>query len=202
KLIQLLRDADRPEGGAGELSFGLLAHLIEETGYVQVWGMVSLEKETLAVSSDDTLELFEPLYAGHRFADFLEGFGSDRPAAKNAHAKLAERLKVWEPELEYTAISLISSAWSVAPDLKPLLSLITERIDPVFRDLVVAREGARDRDQLARIARQLADVCPHAPVSIAAQIDSDWEKAEPHAAEWEKTYGDDPAVLEALSNRF
>ena len=66
--------AGRPPGDAGEPSWGVLAHLVRETRFVQVYRRLDFLRLRLSVPADDFWEQARPDVAGHRYRRFLETF--------------------------------------------------------------------------------------------------------------------------------
>jgi hypothetical protein len=120
----LLRDSQSQSSGSDEPSFGLLAHLIEETGFRHVWAALNFRVNMLGVPVEETLEEFAPLYAGHRFKDAILCFDPDREAVEEAKARLWSALQTFEPELEYTSLSLVSGETKLGMVLASILTRV------------------------------------------------------------------------------
>src|SRR5262249_37160692 len=66
-LLAALDRAGRPGGDGGEPSWGVLAHLVRETRFVQVYRRLDFLRFHLAVSAEDFWEDARPEVAGHRY---------------------------------------------------------------------------------------------------------------------------------------
>lgn len=199
KVVQSLRRA----GTLGEPSFGLLAHLVEDTGFTQVLALVTLER-TLAVPSDESREIFEPLYAEHRFADYIESAGSGGGTA-DVLARAWNEIEAWKADLGYTALPMLRAMQRKEPVQANILSrACVGRVDPLFNDLtgVVPAAAKAQIAVPATLIGLLSEVSPHSPQAMVARINADWQSLEQQSRELEEKYADEPEVLDAIANRY
>jgi tetratricopeptide (TPR) repeat protein len=201
-IHSLRRVADRTEP-----SFGLLAHLIEETGFMHVRAMIGLER-VLGVPSNETLAVFRPLYAEHRFSDYIELKGRERAIAADFIERIRKGLQSWQNELEYTALPLIRAMNSQRDQPARVTErAVLARIDPVFGDLtgiVPASSGGISVDlDFRMISRLLPAVSPHSPQAVIGKIaTTSGLPLDELVLAVEQNYADDADVLEAMANRL
>ena len=101
-LLDALAHADQP---AGEPSWAVLAHLVRETRFVQVYRRLDFLRLKLVVPVDEFWDHARPEVAGHRFRAFLETYAQ---SPQDARQTILALLKQLDPtDLECTAIPLI-----------------------------------------------------------------------------------------------
>ena len=73
-VLAALTEAGRPGHDGGEPSWGVLAHLVRETRFVQVFRRLDFLRNRLAVPVGDYWNEARTLIAGHRYYRYLESF--------------------------------------------------------------------------------------------------------------------------------
>ena len=91
-LVEALEHAGAPADDRGEPSWGVLAHLVRYTLFVQIYRRLHFLKGPLAVPVDDFWAAARPLVAGHRYRPFLESLALPPDEAARVLAEFAGRL--------------------------------------------------------------------------------------------------------------
>jgi tetratricopeptide (TPR) repeat protein len=206
KLTGILKQTARTAGDRAEPSLGILAALIEETGFVHAWRMADFMAYSLAVPADETIDLLRPLFEGHPYRKYIESLRRDRPASESILKQLAPAVDT--AELELTEGRMLSALGNTGRGFfeSTFYALAFFRFDPIYRDLT-RLVLSRNNDYMPHHKAELKAASPHAPVIIAGDIASALNMKMPqlaleHAAEWEKNYGSDSTVLAALSKLY
>ncbi len=157
--LAALDRAGRPPGDAGEPSWGVLAHLVRETRFVQVYRRLDFLRLRLSVPADDFWEQAKPDVAGHRYRRFLETFGG---SPQDAVRTLSELLRQLDPtDLECTAVPLIQQLLRLDQNKGPRIWMSAmSHCDAVVRDVSQLIEAAPTHEEVVKHARALLEIDP------------------------------------------
>lgn len=176
-------------------SWAVLADMLREVTFTQVWRMLDVQGRYLAVDCDPVLQRTRPLIQGHRFEKVLDSYGSqyDTDFVKDYHKWLNSR---------YTSVS----ALPIHEHIKKIFgenlgvgvgSTILESGDDFYEDL--ARRLAWKH---GLSSSRMYVVSPLWPAAVADTIAHNWRLAATHAAEWEETYADSTPIMMAFGRRY
>jgi hypothetical protein len=85
-LIASLKHAGAPEVDRGEPSLSALGHALEEIDFAQVMRRLEFEGHALAVSTRETIALYEPLCEAHPYAAYIDAYTNHRKEIEAAAA--------------------------------------------------------------------------------------------------------------------
>lgn len=176
-------------------SWMVLADMLREVTFTQVWRKLDFERHNLGVNCDDTLQHVRPLIQGHRFEKVLDTYGSkyDAAAISDYHRWLNSR---------YTSVSAL-------PIYKHMKKIIGEDKGVGVGSTILESCDNLYEEQVRRLAwthglaaTQMYVLSPFWPGSIADTILHDWKLASSRAAEWEEAYSDSTPVLMAFARQY
>ncbi len=195
--MQLPRDADLTEP-----SLQTAGNLIQDITFLHAWRRVDVERFVLAVNADATLDRYRPSLRGHPYESFIESHASDEQVVRDALIAQAKKLVV-DPHYETSTTSmLILLQQSGVEAAAAMRANVLRRCDLVFRDLLAFHRMGPTAELRQWAAQRLREICPNTPTTIAATVTSDWEYAASRAKAWEKEYATEPAVQDALGERY
>ena len=128
-LVEALERAGASADDRGEPSWGVLAHLVRETLFVQIYRRLHFLKGPLAVQADDFWAAARPLVAGHRYRPYLESLALPPNEAARVLAEFAGRLD--RTDLEFSEFPMIQALARAAPERGRSLAV---RLDAQRRD--------------------------------------------------------------------
>lgn len=175
--------------------WGVLADMLREVTFTQVWRKLDVERRYLGVNCDPTLQLVRPLIRGHRFEKILDTYGSkfDSDAIQDYHRWLNSR---------YTSVA----ALPIYEHLKEVIgenygigvgATILDSCDDFYEDL-----DRRLAWTHGLSSAKIYMASPFWPDAVAETIVNNWGLVSPHATEWEETYGDSVPIMMAFANRY
>jgi tetratricopeptide (TPR) repeat protein len=198
-LVEALGRAGAPGEDDGEPSWAVLGHLVRETRFVQVRRRLQFLRTVASLPAVDDWSATRPDLAGHPYRPYLETLTLPPGEAEQALNRLAEGLNV--TDLEVKQIEMLKALERARqPKAKYSWGIARGHCDSVALDLAQTIVGLPD-DAKAERAKALLAVSPFAPFAMATLIETDWDYAGPHAADWERRAGDNPAPLGALAKR-
>jgi tetratricopeptide (TPR) repeat protein len=199
-LLDALDRAGRPGGDDGEPSWGVLAHLVRETRFVQVYRRLDFLRFHLAVPAEDFWESARPEVAGHRYHRFLETFAqAPRDAARSLTALLNE---LDTTELECTSVPLLKVIISrdAARGTRAWMSTMSH-CDAVVRDVSQLIEAAPTTAEVLKHARALLEIDPRSAFAMLELVYFDWNANKDRVSAWLKLVGEAPPLLWALGKK-
>ena len=206
EFIHRLQQAAAASQDSGELSWTVLAELLRDVSFVQVWRVLNCEARWLGINADDSLEALKPLVEGHRLVQFIDNYSSDRPAAAAGLKSLDDSLNPWwlEPTAAPLATAIRSTFGSDKAEFGSgrygrLLTILSQHIDSTYEDLIRLPE-VLDPDE--NLTVRLQRVSPHWPATITWAFELNWENSQKNAAKWERTYSRNPAVRLSLARKY
>jgi tetratricopeptide (TPR) repeat protein len=181
------------------LSWAVLGRLGQETRFAQISRRLDFMLYRWSVPTKDFLQEAMPLVADHPYLPFLKTFGVDRAREQETFVKLirslpppfyetgqAVRLRVLQ-DLPANAHTTLDDIWTASSD-------------NIYRDFWLMVDFLAEKDQATYAQRALA-FSPHAPFAKAILIKTNWQVAEPKAADWEKDC-QHPRILFELGQRY
>jgi|GEM_PF-762545 len=201
KVISQFRRESLAGRDRREPSLSALAHLIEETGVVQVAWQLNAYKYWFGVPVENLVEPLQPLYMDHPYRQILQSYGWESTrfprALKDLEAVLAG------PDSLPTQVMLANHLYRSSASLYNRWRAYADRHgDIVAGDLLQAIKVTNATHYKISLAREFQKCSPHSPLLVDAIIRGDWKTAEPKAAEWEKRYADDPSIVQALGQAY
>ena len=198
--LEALDRAGRPPGDAGEPSWGVLAHLVRETRFVQVYRRLDFLRNKLVVPTDEFWREARSEVAGHRYRGYLETF-SQSPM-QNIR-KLSDQLQQVDPtDVELTFVPLLKEILRLDPAKGNQLFISSmSHCDLVVRDVSLLIEAAPTSGEVVRHARALLEVDPRSAFAMNQLAYFDWDANKEQVAVWLKAVGEAPALLWALGKK-
>lgn len=200
-MIQTLRDTGGADADPQELSWSVLAFLVEELSFNHAWREISFLHHILNTESDARRKLYMPLVRQPERRLYFEALGDDREQAADALTKLVETID--RANLTPAAEEMVDN-FSFAgrqKEFQDLKRLTLRHGDDIYRDLEAAVRARAVNDRFDEV-RELYESCPNVPVAVAAVARNDWEFHRQHAAMWEVRYPDVPEVLAAIADGY
>ena len=200
KLIGNLFEAGAIGQDRAEPSWTVLADLLKELSFVQTWRTLDVGANALAVSVDQTRIELLPLVKGHRFEKFIESFADDQSTATAQQTRLFNDFETWPIELPAAPMENALYYRLGREQYFKIVGAMHTHADPTYDDQV--RERVESFVNNYSVANHLRMASPHRPVSMACNIDHNWEFAKNHVDEWERMQGNNPNVLAALGKKY
>lgn len=198
-VVEALARSGTPGDDPREPSWGVLAHLIRETRFVQVYRRLSFLHDTWGVPVDEFWAAARPSVERHRDFPFLEVFVRPKADVLPSLTDYVDRLD--RTDLEVTAFPMVRWMGQFRiPKSADLRAFATSHADPVARDLALVLEWP-GRDS-ANVAARLLEVDPRSSFAMASLIAADWDGVKDHVPEWRKVVDDAPALLAALATHY
>ncbi len=199
-LVEALERAGASADDRGEPSWGVLAHLVRETLFVQIYRRLHFLKGPLAVQVDDFWAAARPLVAGHRYRPYLESLALPPNEAARVLAEFAGRLD--RTDLEFSEFPLIQElARPQPPKGVEAWQFAWMHNDGTVRDYSLGIEASDAKNEPV-LARALLELSPRSAFAMATLIDHDWDAVKDKVPAWEKEVGEAPALLVALGKRY
>ncbi len=185
---------------SGEPSWGVLAHLVRETRFIQVYRRLHFMSKAWSVPVDEYWADVRPFVADHRYRPFLETFalppGEFRePFGAFVNGFDPTDLDVHELDLMWSFSGFVTSRpphdWTYA----------MSHGDATVRDIsetILASRAA----QKAWGAERLLEVQPRSAFAMATLVEHDWARSEAKLPAWEKAAGESAALLGALGKHY
>jgi tetratricopeptide (TPR) repeat protein len=177
-------------------SWTILAELLRDVTFLQVWRQLDVEANALAVGSDQTLAALLPLIEGHPLERFAFSFASNSTEVTESLQQLCDSNVAATLELPAAPLAvrcfhkLNRQSWNV------LIRAMMSRADATFEDLNPRRRVSTSEDMNWGA---LLEVSPFQPASIVWSIEHQWETVQDKSREWEQTYRANPLVLKSLA---
>ena len=198
ELIEVLELAGASERDHVELTWAVLADLLRDVTFQQVWRQLDLEANALVVNSDLTLAELRPLVVGHRLEKFILSFTSDPNRVAELLTQLNQSMDVSLLELPAAPLSSRFYYRSSKALYDRAVMIIAKHGDQTFEDLKRRQMLAVDN----LFNGDLNSVSPFHPTSIVKMINENWDDVKDRAMEWERSYGKNPLVLQALAEKY
>jgi tetratricopeptide (TPR) repeat protein len=207
--VQLVSDlgAETAAGrDSSEPSLAVLGQMIQEIEFKGVIRRLELEGTVWAVQTEPTILMYHPLCEHHRYAAYLDVFGTAKEDKEKAAHELWEKIDPTELSSTETGIVIRIHHLDSTRGTQ-LLTVASRHLDPVFSDemigLWIGMGGQPDaravnHDYMKMIWRTSSKL----PVAYAIQIRRHWTQAKEFADAAEKDFDDDPIVLTALIERY
>ncbi|MBL9125075.1 MAG: hypothetical protein JNG90_15665 [Planctomycetaceae bacterium] len=204
ELIERLDQAADPARQPGEPSWSMLARLIDETTFVQLYRRIDFVRGSLGMPVDEMVKYAKPIAAEHPYHAFIDSQAIDyrrQPAKYWVHFK---DLDLYDVELP--AVSLIRGTWdtphkSRMQGRKAWLKAY-DHLDETNRELEIQLNNAEAKDRVFW-AKYLVGTSPHNPLAPATLIRNDWENAgDEQIAKWSADYAQQPLVTGALAKQY
>jgi tetratricopeptide (TPR) repeat protein len=207
KLIAALRDPAVSGGDRGEPSPAALADLIHDTSFIHAVRLLHMEQFALAVDTAETQIRLKPILKGHRYELFAGVFVRDQMAAAEALRTLQQTMDRDQLELPANTMLDVFKTYQSGRDtaeaaVAALGDVIVRHGNRVYGDLAGALRIHASEQVKRDAAAALREVSPGSPLGIAAAIRYDWDKSQTSAADWEREFPEDLAVLGALADRY
>jgi tetratricopeptide (TPR) repeat protein len=200
-LAEALDRAGAPAVDRGEPSWGVLAHLVRETLFVQTYYRLNFLKEWLSVPVDDYWANAGQLVVGHRYRPFLQSLALPSHEGGRILAELGGRLD--RGDLEFTAAPVFHELMRTKPPqgVEPW-QFAWMHNDATIHDYSLAIEGSEAKTH-AVLARTLLEINPRSDFAMAKLVEHDWDGVKDKVPAWEKELGDAaPALLGALGKHY
>jgi tetratricopeptide (TPR) repeat protein len=200
-LVEALQRAGEPGLDQGEPAWGVLAHVIRETRFVQVWRRLDFMRRVWSVPVDEFWADQRPHVLHHRYRPYLDVIALPAPDAVRALGELIETLDV--TALEHTESPMLRTLndRSSEPKARDAFVFGSLHVDFVARDLTRLMENTAESTQ-AQLGMKLLWTSPNNPYAMAKLVEHDWKYAKERFAVWEKEAGQTPVMLAALSKRY
>ena len=199
-MAEALDKAAAPGVDNGELSWGVLAHLIRETRFVLVWRRLKFMKEMWGVPVDEYWNQVRSDVAAHRYLPFLETYAL--PPRESWPKFLAFIDRVELTDLQKNAEDMNLLFWrSRSPRGRLATEMAWAHSDLTARERSLAQSN-EDAKYHATASREILMVSPFNPYARATLIDYEWDKVKANVKTWEKEAGDDPVVLGSIGWHF
>jgi tetratricopeptide (TPR) repeat protein len=205
-LVEALVSAGAPATDEGEPSSAALARIVQECTFVHVQRRADLIALKWGQDASRYAAAALPTLAGHRYAPLIEAYGQYRRGGAQVWGKALATIKPKDPELSALPMFTLMRGAVQAPDGPGSpWHLCTNSTDDVAWDMervctVLSRPRGNPNlpDHLAR----LKEISPHSPVVASIMIRSDWAAAEKLIPQWEKQFGDHPALIDSLAWKY
>ena len=195
KLMQALQGFEMLEQESGEPSLAVVGQLLREMSFIQVRREMSARRELLFEDTNERLQQLQPLLEKHLFRSLVNFNPTKDPGGFWAYRELDQQTMA--AHIESTEEPVI-----FATQYPPMIDKSLAHADRVFLDLLFKTRREKTDVGKRQAARDLRDVSPHAPATIAASIEHDWDYGAAHAAKWEQTFADNAQVQGALGKRY
>ncbi|MHC5539681.1 tetratricopeptide repeat protein, partial [Singulisphaera rosea] len=181
-----------------ELSWGVLAHVIRETRFVQVYRRLSFLHDTLGGPVGTYWATARRSVERHPNLPFLEVFVRPHVDVIPSLTDFVGRLD--RTNLEATARPMIRRMEDLhVPNASDLRGFATSHADSVARDLALELERGSNE---ATVAKNLLEVDPRSSFAMASLVEEDWDGVKDRVPEWRKIVDDAPMLLAALATHY
>jgi tetratricopeptide (TPR) repeat protein len=190
-----------------EPSLSAVAHSIEEINFAQLMRKLTIEHNELGLSVESTVDTLGPLVADHPDGGYLTSFTQDQKKIKAGAAAAVRKFKNYE----LTGKDVPIVKWIGLLTKRPRVASFWQRpgahVDLTLGDQMryvesglygSAKNGVIPAENLER----LWSTSDTLPVVIATRISRDWDHVKKEADKYERTYADDPLVMNALARRY
>lgn len=203
KLIAAFKANESTVGQQGQLTWPVLAQLMAEHSFLEVYIRTRFEKRILAFPPDEFLTLATPLYALHPMAAVLDSFRSDQNLVRRAIERAAS-IDLDTLEMQADELSLVRPAVASAEAQRRQQQVRTAaatHLDHTASDLLrryVVLTPERGKVETAIAYR----ISPHAPAIRNHMVVHHWDVVEPQLEGWLKAADRDASQLAALGVHF
>jgi tetratricopeptide (TPR) repeat protein len=208
KLVHALATADKTQKAQVEPSWGMLAALITEADFINVQRRAEFMCDWWGVETSDFVQRARPMFQDHPSAKLIDAYALGYQAsAEQTHAALQgvqlpdvtlralpllirlQRGKVDSPyKVSWFEVAFLHSS-TCATDLERRLDIYRTTPDP-------------QHTWKKPTAGILLEVSANAPLAMSTLIDGDWDSTQAKANEWEREFGEHPAVSAALGKKY
>lgn len=209
EAVRLLRQTTSDD--IGEPSWCVLATILEDAIFGQVWRELVFEQYALGVPISDSLARWQGLAGDH---PLKAAIAPPAPTATepNARGKATETAggSMRDFDFELREESLLGHAKPFAANERSL-DQADSRGDWVYPDLLLSHRTLRRRfpprdgstPNYSYGVKDLLEVSPYSPQSIAiAVVDAEWNSVKDQVDEWERQYAKDASVQFAFGLRY
>lgn len=203
RIMDALESAGKPGVDSGEPSWSVLGAMIRETWFVHIQHRLDFLTRWLSVPATDEWAAARPLISRHPFVPYLEALANPAPQADQAFA--AAFPESWFADLEYAEEPMISRLAQGSPaKFKPAWNFAQLHMDHLVRDFSLQCDlyTKTSGTVWAHNAEKILGLSPENPFAMSLVIETDFEKAKPHLAEWAKKGLDYPRILGSLGRRY
>ena len=197
--VESLERAGAPADDRGEPSWSVLAHLVRETLFAQVFHRLYFLKEFLSVPVNDFWAAAGPVVADHRYRPVLEGLALPPQEAGRVLAEFAGRLD--RTDLDFSAAPVFQVLAAQPAKSLEAWQFAWMHNDPTVRGFSLAIETS-DPKTHPTLARALLETDPRSAFAMSVLIEHDWDGVKDKVPAWEKEVGDAPALLAALGRHY
>ena len=185
---------------SGEPSWGVLAHLVRETRFIQVYRRLHFMRKVWSVPVDGYWADVRPFVADHRYRPFLETFALPPREIREPYGAFVNGfdptdIDVHEIELDWSFKGFVTSRpphdWTYA----------IRHSDATVRDFSEITLVSTDRPKTEQ-ARQLLEINPRSAFAMATLVENDWARAEAKLPAWEKAAGESAVLLGSLGKHY
>ena len=198
QAAELIDQQGTPASDTGEPSWGVMAQMIRETRFVQVFRRLYFFTSMLAAPADDYWTQVRDEVAGHRYRPYLEILALPEHAWAESFRQFGDQIDL--VDLEPRAAPMIRSlAAQGRPRSKNAWNVALAHADETAEMAVPLCQT--DESMKVIMARDILTSSPYQPYARAVLIDKAWDHVKDKVPEWEKESGNTPALLSALARR-
>jgi len=200
KLIAALRAAKGAVGEQDEQTWSVLAHLLSEHSFAEIWNRAAYARRLLAVPVEDWLAASQPLYEHHPYAPILQAYREDVAIARKA---VAESAAIDLDTIEPQAGDILSMG---SPEGAPQRLTLADgamlsHIDATAADL--ARNYHRCNEHIKQsLAPVLLKLHPQSPLARVGMVTYHWEHIKDQAEAWLRDGEQDADLLVAFGRHY
>jgi tetratricopeptide (TPR) repeat protein len=199
-VVAAMTSAGASGEDAGEPSWGVLAHLVRETRFIQVYRRLHFMTKVWSVPVDEYWADVRPFVADHRYRPFLETFALPPQEVRETYGAFVNGFDptdfdVHEIELSWSFNGYVTSRpphdWTYAMG----------HSDATVRDFSEVTHVSSGLPKTQH-AKQLLEINPRSAFAMATLVENDWAQAEAKLPAWEKTAGESAVLLGALGRHY
>ena len=199
RAAELIETEGTPAIDMGEPSWGVIAQMIRETRFVQVFRHLNFFATMLAAPADEYWKQVRDDVASHRYRPYLEILALPEQSWAESFRQFGDQIDL--ADIEPRAAPMIRSlAVQGRPRSKNAWNVALAHADETAEMAVPLCQT--DEATKVEMARDILSSSPYQPYARAVLIDKAWDYVKEKVPEWEKESGDTPALLAALARRY
>ena len=200
EVIEALGSPVAPGDANAEPGWGVLAHLLRETNFIQIWRRLNFMMTTWSVPVGDYWASIKPLVAHHRYLPFLELKADPSPQSEAAFAEYFKRADV--SAFELGQIPLVNEVVRYSKtNGHSIWSIVYFHGDTTNRELTHGT-WAGNKKQALHYANTQLRLDPHSAQAMSRLIELDWDGSKDKVNAWRRTTDESPVLLKALALKY
>ncbi len=198
-IVEALDQEGRHGVDRGELSWGVLAHLVREARFAHAFRRLHFMAYKWSVPTGEYFQDIRPFVEHHRYFGYLEFLGLPPQQGIPALTALGNRMNL--ADIEVIELPMLEALRQIRfPAYKQTWDLANYHATSVVRDACERIANAKDPHPF--FSSMLMRLDPYSAFAMGKLVEGAWDQSKGSVSEWRQKVGDAPALIGALGRKY